>query len=60
MDIIDAASNYLSFNKIALTKLANVKYENDKYASRKELMLIEAELIKDIQYMLKQVDAMHF
>lgn len=60
VDIIDAASNYLSFNKIALTKLANVKYENDKYASRKELMLIEAELIKDIQYMLKQVDAMHF
>lgn len=60
VDIIDAASNYLSFNKVALTKLANVKYEKDKYASRKELMLIEAELIKDIQYMLKQVDAMHF
>lgn len=60
VDIIDAASSYLSFNKVALTKLAKVKYEKDKYASRKELMLIEAELIKDIQYMLKQVDAMHF
>ena len=42
-----------------MSKLAKVKYENDDY-TKQELIFIEAELLKDIQNMLKQVDAMHF
>ena len=59
VDIIEFVSNYLSFNKIVMTKLAKVKYENDDY-TKQELIFIEAELLKDIQSLLKQVDAMHF
>ncbi len=59
VDIIEYVSNYLTFNKIVMTKLAKVKYENDDY-TKQELLFIEAELIKDIQAILKQVDAMHF
>ncbi len=59
VDIIDFTADYLSFNKIVLSKLAKVKYENDDY-TKQELTFIEAELLKDIQSMLKQVDAMHF
>ncbi len=59
VDIIEFASKYLSFNKIVLTKIAKVRYEHDDY-TKQELIFIEAELIKDIQNMLKQVDAMHF
>lgn len=59
VDIIEYASNYLSFNKIVMSKLAKVKYENEDY-TKQELLFIEAELLKDIQSMLKQVDAMRF
>lgn len=59
VDIIEFASNYLTFNKIVMSKLARVKYENEDY-TKQELIFIEAELLKDIQSMLKQVDAMHF
>lgn len=59
VDIIEYASNYLSFNKIVMSKLAKVKYENEDY-TKQELIFIEAELLKDIQSMLKQVDAMRF
>lgn len=59
VDIIEFASRYLSFNKIVMTKLAKVKYENDDY-TKQELIFIEAELLKDIQGILKQVDAMKF
>ena len=54
VDIIEFASNYLSFNKIVMSKIAKVRYE------KQELLFIEAELVKDIQNILKQVDAMHF
>lgn len=59
VDIIEYASNYLSFNKIVMSKLAKVKYENEDY-TKQELLFIEAELLKDIQSMLKQVDVMRF
>ncbi len=59
VDIIEFVSRYLSFNKIVMTKLAKVKYENDDY-TKQELIFIEAELLKDIQSILKQVDAMKF
>ena len=59
VDIIEFTADYLSFNKIVMSKLAKVKYENDNY-TKQELIFIEAELLKDIQNMLKQVDAMHF
>ena len=59
VDIIEFTADYLSFNKIVMSKLAKVKYENDDY-TKQELIFIEAELLKDIQNMLKQVDAMHF
>ena len=42
-----------------MLKLAKVKYEHDDY-TKQELLYIEAELVKDIQYILKQVDAMRF
>ena len=42
-----------------MTKLARVKYEND-VINKKELAFIENELLKDIQGLLKQVDAMQF
>ena len=42
-----------------MLKLAKVKYEGDDY-TKQELMYIEAELVKDIQHILKQVDAMRF
>ena len=59
VDIIEFASNYLSFNKIVMSKIATVRYENEDY-TKQELLFIEAELVKDIQNILKQVDAMHF
>ena len=59
VDIIECAADYLSFNKIVLTKLAKVKYEKDSY-NKQELIFIESEMLKDIQSMLHQVDAMHF
>ena len=59
VDIIEFASNYLSFNQIAMSKIAKVRYENEDY-TKQELLFIEAELVKDIQNILKQVDAMHF
>ncbi len=59
VDIIEFAADYLSFNKIVMSKLAKVKYEHDDY-TKQELVFIEAELLKDIQSMLKQIDAMHF
>lgn len=59
VDIIEFASNYLSFNKIVMSKIAKVRYENEEY-TKQELLFIEAELVKDIQNILKQVDAMHF
>ncbi len=59
VDIIEFASNYLSFNKIVMSKIAKVKYENEDY-TKQELLFIEAELVKDIQNILRQVDAMHF
>lgn len=59
IDIIEFVSNYLSFNKIVMLKLAKVKYEGDDY-TKKELLYIEAELVKDIQNILQQIDAMNF
>ena len=59
VDIIEFVSRYLSFNKIVMTKLAKVKYENDDY-TKQELIFIESEVLKDIQSILKQVDAMRF
>ena len=59
VDIIEFTSNYLTFNKIVMLKLAKVKYEGDDY-TKKELLYIEAELVKDIQNILKQIDAMNF
>ena len=59
VDIIEFVSNYLSFNKIVMLKLAKVKYENDDY-TKQELLYIEDELVKDIQLILKQIDAMRF
>lgn len=59
VDIIEFASRYLNFNKIVMTKLAKVKYENDDY-TKQELIFIESELLKDIQNLLKQVDAIIF
>lgn len=59
VDIIECTADYLTFNKIVLAKLARVKYEKDSY-TKQELIFIEAELLKDIQSILKQVDAMHF
>ena len=59
VDIIEYVSHYISFNKIVMTKLAKVKYENDDY-TKKELLYIEAEVLNDIQNILKQVDAMKF
>lgn len=59
VDIIESASNYLTFNKIVLNKLAKVKYEGDK-CNKQELLYIENQLLIDIQSMLKQVDAMQF
>lgn len=59
VDIIEFVSNYISFNKIVMLKLAKVKFENDDY-TKQELMFIEAELLKDIQNILKQIDAMCF
>ena len=59
VDIIEFASNYLSFNKIVMSKIAKVRYENEDY-TKQELLFIEAELVKDIQNILKQVDGMHF
>jgi hypothetical protein len=59
VDIIEFASRYLTFNKIVMTKLAKVKFEHDDY-TKQELLFVEAELLKDIQLILKQVDAMKF
>lgn len=59
VDIIEFASNYISFNKIVMLKLAKVKFENEYY-TKQELMYIEAELVNDLQNILKQIDAMHF
>lgn len=59
VDIVEFSADYLSFNKIVMSKLAKVKYEHDDY-TKQELIFIEAELLKDIQAILKQVDAMHF
>lgn len=59
VDIIEFASNYLSFNKIVMSKIAKVKYENEDY-TKQELLFIESELLKDLQSLLKQVDAMRF
>ena len=42
-----------------MSKIAKVRYENEDY-TKQELLFIEAELVKDIQNILKQVDAMHF
>ena len=43
-----------------MLKIAKVKYENDTDYTKDELMFIEAELVKDIQNILKQVDTMRF
>ncbi len=59
VDIIESTADYLTFNKIVLSKLARVKYENDIY-NKQELIFIESEMLKDLQSILKQVDAMHF
>lgn len=59
VDIIEFVSGYLTFNKVVMSKLARVKYENEDY-TKQELIFIEAELLKDIQNILKQVDAMKF
>ena len=42
-----------------MTKLAKIKYENDD-CNKQELLFMESEILKDIQAILKQVDAMHF
>ena len=59
VDIIEFASRYLSFNKVVLSKLARVKYENEDY-TKQEFIFIEAELLKDMQMMLRQIDGMRF
>ena len=59
IDIIEAVSQYISFNKSVMMKLAKVKYEKDNY-KKQELLCVEAEIINDIQYILKQVDTMQF
>ena len=59
VDIIESASNFLSFNKIVLNKLAKIKYEGDK-CNKQELLFIENQLLTDLQAMLKQVDPMQF
>lgn len=59
VDIIEHVSKILTFNKNVMIKLAKVKYENDVY-TKQELVFIEAEILKDIQAILKQVDAMQF
>ncbi len=59
VDIIEQASHYLTFNKVSMAKVAKVRYENDDY-TKSELLFIEAEMLKDIQAILKQVDAMKF
>lgn len=59
VDIVEFASRYLSFNKTVMTKLAKVRYENEDY-TKQELIFVEAELLKDIQLILKQIDAMKF
>ena len=59
IDIVEQVSQIVDFNKVVMTKLAKVKYENDDY-TRQELVFIEAEILKDIQGLLKQVDAMRF
>ena len=59
VDIIEFVSNYITFNKIVMLKLAKVKYEHDDY-TKQELLYIEAELVNDLQNILKQIDAMHF
>ena len=59
VDIIEHCSEFLVFNKIVMTKLARMKYENDD-CNKQELLFMESELLKDIQNILKQVDAMHF
>lgn len=59
VDIIESTADYLTFNKIVLSKLARVKYEKDIY-NKQELIFIESEMLKDLQSILKQVDAMHF
>lgn len=59
VDIIEQVSKILNFNKIVMTKLAKVKYENDDY-TKQELTFVEAELLNDIQSILKQVDGMKF
>lgn len=59
VDIIEHCSQFLSFNKIVMTKLAKIKYENDD-CNKQELLFMESEILKDIQAILKQVDAMHF
>ena len=59
VDIIEHCSEFLSFNKIVMTKLAKIKYEKDD-CNKQELLFMESEVLKDIQAMLKQVDAMHF
>ena len=59
VDIIEFVSKYLTFNKVIMSKLARVRYENEDY-TKQELIFIEAELLKDIQNILKQVDAMKF
>ena len=41
VDIIEFASNYLSFNKIVMSKIAKVRYENEDY-TKQELLFIEA------------------
>lgn len=59
VDIIEHVSNIISFNKIVMTKLARVKYEKEDY-TKQELMFVEAEILNDIQSILKQVDEMKF
>lgn len=59
VDIIEQVSQILKFNKIVMTKLAKVRYENDDY-TKQELTFVEAELLNDIQGILKQVDEMKF
>ncbi len=59
VDIIEHCSEFLSFNKVVMAKLAKIKYEKD-VCNKQELLFMESELLKDIQSILKQVDAMHF
>ena len=59
VDIIEQVSKVISFNKDVMMKLAKVRYENDDY-TKKELLIVETEILTDIQKILKQVDAMQF